>query len=92
MKILKHGNMMRRRFTCKYCGCEFVADRSEYNIAVSGDNFFVTCPDCNGKFDMHAPLYKEESDPFVIIDRTESTEYDDWSHSMYCEWMQRQGM
>lgn len=34
----------------------------------------------------------EESDPFVIIDRTESTQYDDWTHSMYCNWMQNQGM
>lgn len=92
MKILKHGDMMKRRFTCKFCGCVFVADRSEYSTAASGNNFFVRCPECGVNFDMHAPLYKEESDPFVIIDRTESTEYDDWTHSMYCDWLQRQGI
>lgn len=88
MKILKHGNMAQRIFTCKYCCCQFVADRSEYTAAASGDNFFVTCPECKSRFDMHAPLYKEESDPYQI---TEPIEYNNWTHSMYCEWLQKQG-
>ena len=70
MQILKHGSMMPRKFICKFCGCIFVADRSEYSTAASGDNFYVTCPDCKANFDMHAPLYEEE-DSFVIIDREE---------------------
>lgn len=92
MKIIKHGNMMPRRFTCRFCGCIFVADRSEYSTAASGDNFYVNCPDCNVKFDMKAPLYKEEFDELVIVDRTERTDYDDWTHSMYHNWIQEQGV
>lgn len=87
MKILKHGNKMQRKFTCKFCGCVFVADRSEYTVAASLDNFYTTCPDCKAAFDMHAPLYTEESDPFVI---TEPTDFDAWTHSMYCDWMESQ--
>ena len=60
MKILKHGNLMPRYFICKRCGCKFVANIGEYTAAVSGDNFFVCCPDCGLRFDQHAPLYKEE--------------------------------
>lgn len=60
MQIIKHGNLAPRYFTCRSCGCEFIADKREYNIAASGDNFFVRCPDCNMRFDQHAPLYKEE--------------------------------
>lgn len=82
MKILKSGDRRPRRFTCRYCGCVFVA--------ASGDNFFVQCPECNSDFDMKAPLYTDELG--VIIDKTKSTDYDDWTHSMYCDWMQRQGM
>lgn len=93
MKILKHGKKLSRLFTCKYCGCVFVADLNEYGVAASGDNFFVVCPDCKNEFDMHAPLYTEKEDEkFIIIDKTESTDYDNWTHSMYCDWMQRQGM
>lgn len=92
MKILKHGNMMPRFFVCKFCRCEFVADRNEYGVAASGDNFFVKCPDCGGNFDMHAPLYEENNDTFVIVDTTEDTGYEKWVHSMYCDWMEKQGM
>lgn len=92
MKIIKSGDRRPRRFTCRCCGCVFIAELGEYTVAASGDNFFVHCPECKNHFDMKAPLYNEESDPFVIIDKTESTEYDDWTHSMYCDWMQRQGM
>lgn len=89
MKILKHGDKMPRKFTCKFCGCVFVADRSEYTVAASLDNFYTTCPDCNAKFDMHAPLYKDD-DQFVIIDKKESTDLDDLGYSLYCNWMQNQ--
>lgn len=92
MKILKHGNLIPRLFTCKKCGCVFVADMKEYSIAASGDNFFVTCPECKIEFDMRAPIYTEkENDPNVIIDKT-CTGYDDWAHSQYCEWMKGFGI
>ena len=59
MQIIKHGNLKPRYFICKYCGCEFIADKSEYKTAASGDNFFVYCPECDTHFDQYAPLYKE---------------------------------
>lgn len=89
MKILKHGDMMLRKFTCKFCGCVFVADRSEYQIAASLDNFYVRCPDCGSMFCGHASLYKDD-DQSVIIDKEESTAFDDWAHSMYCNWLSNQ--
>ena len=59
MHIIKHGNLSPRYFICKSCGCEFIADKSEYKTAASGDNFFVYCPECDAHFDQKAPLYKE---------------------------------
>lgn len=59
MHIIKHGNLEPRYFVCRYCGCEFVADKSEYKVAASGDNFFVDCPECYACFDQHAPLWKD---------------------------------
>lgn len=61
MQIIKHGNLKPRYFIFNYCGCEFIADKSEYTASASGDNFFVYCPECNMHFDQHAPLYKEET-------------------------------
>lgn len=72
MKILKHGDMMLRKFTCKFCECVFVADRSEYKAVSSVDHFCVTCPDCDSMFCGHASLYKDD-DQSVIIDKVEST-------------------
>lgn len=45
MKILKHGDLKPRHFTCDRCGCEFVADLSEY-WACSADTILVSCPEC----------------------------------------------
>lgn len=46
MKILKHGELKERKFTCKKCGCEFIADMSEYCFGIT-DDYMVDCPDCN---------------------------------------------
>ena len=48
MKILKHGDLKPRRFTCKNCGCEFVADMSEYEVAYCDHEkcYCVDCPEC----------------------------------------------
>lgn len=60
MKIIKHGDLKLRYFICNNCGCEFIADRSEYQTAASGDNFFVSCPECYTQFSQYAPLHKED--------------------------------
>ena len=41
---------------------------------------------------MHAPLYEENNKLDVIVDYKENTEYDDWTHSMYCNWIDKQGV
>ena len=69
MKILKHGDLKPRKFTCTKCGCEFVADITEYNKTTytfshgGWDEFEIDCPICkhkNIKKDNDAPPYKED--------------------------------
>lgn len=51
MKILKHGNRKPRKFTCPNCGCEFVADTTEYWVMeCNGIVVFykADCPECLG--------------------------------------------
>jgi hypothetical protein len=58
MKILKHGKLKERKFTCKICGCEFIADISEYRFSLA-DDFMVCCPDCKKEacyYESEAPL------------------------------------
>lgn len=49
MEILKRGKLERRKFTCWHCGCEFVANPSEYSstycngVALWHDS---NCPEC----------------------------------------------
>ena len=45
MKIIKHGDLKPRKFICRYCGCEFVANAREYNT--SEHWIFMYCPDCD---------------------------------------------
>ena len=67
MKILKHGDLKPRKFTCKTCDCEFVANRDEYgsysiNRPDTLENIEVCrvyCPDCGMFIEQDAPLYKE---------------------------------
>lgn len=50
MKILKHGGLKSRKFICWYCGCEFVADVSEYTTKmVCGEPIWHSahCPECD---------------------------------------------
>lgn len=62
MKILKHGDLKLRQFTCKHCCCEFIANMKEYGVSFNGSNFTVYCPECGRYFEQKAPLYKEELD------------------------------
>ena len=76
MKILKHGDLQPRKFTCTRCGCEFVADMTEYYskeydypLGDRGIHYHVTCPDCKReviKDSKQAPLYKDETIDNVI--------------------------
>ena len=64
MKILKHGDLQPRKFTCTSCGCEFVADKSEYGYEAYTHNYSVYCPDCRSLIwaqSNAAPLHKEET-------------------------------
>lgn len=49
MKILKHGFLNARKFACAVCGCEFVADASEYTTTFLNKSphwYTADCPDC----------------------------------------------
>lgn len=49
MQILKHGNSNPRKFICVNCGCEFVAQVSEYwRTEMFGIiDYECDCPECN---------------------------------------------
>lgn len=50
MRVIKHGDMKPRKFTCLNCGCEFIANTTEYcAIQVDGKIMFWTCecPECS---------------------------------------------
>lgn len=60
--ILKNGELKARQFKCKICGCEFVADVSDYDVLLEG-GYITKCPWCNkrSKFGPHeAPLYNKQ--------------------------------
>ena len=53
MKIIKKGKKQSSeiRFTCKWCGCEFLASKGEYEYSFDQrDNvssYSCHCPECN---------------------------------------------
>ena len=49
MVIVKHGNLKEEDFTCERCGCEFLADMTEYKESYSNHEMYyiIKCPDCN---------------------------------------------
>ena len=49
MVIVKHGNLKEEDFTCERCGCEFLADMTEYRESYSNHEkyYIIQCPDCN---------------------------------------------
>ena len=53
MKILKKGNLTKIKqsfqFTCKKCGCVFIADKGEYQhfLQPQGEWVECRCPYCN---------------------------------------------
>lgn len=55
MEIIKQGNVdcskKAKRFECVYCGCQFLADSSEYEIGGMWRNlqtYTCKCPCCDG--------------------------------------------
>ena len=73
MKILKHGDLKLRKFRCRTCDCEFVANRDEYgSYSIYRPDTLedievcrVYCPDCGTFIEQDAPLYKEPVDEHV---------------------------
>lgn len=59
MKILKPGKdvLKPRKFVCSYCGCEFIAEKNEYDSVFYNNDFFYKC-DCPNCGDMI--YYSEE--------------------------------
>lgn len=53
MKIIKPGDVNKlketKHFLCKYCGCEFEADKGEYSIGNQYNEiyYYHPCPTCN---------------------------------------------
>lgn len=51
MKIIKHGDPERtdrlRRYTCRECGCEFIAGLHEAYRGLGGVEYTCYCPDCH---------------------------------------------
>lgn len=56
MRIIKHGFLPEYAFTCKRCGCEFIAAGNEYSRSdvydpvtdkVYLDSVYVNCPECS---------------------------------------------
>lgn len=52
MKIIKPGDKEKlketKRFLCEYCGCEFEADKGEYNVGEQYNEtyYYHPCPTC----------------------------------------------
>ena len=46
MVIVKHGNLKEEDFTCERCGCEFIADMTEYKESYSNHEryYIIQCP------------------------------------------------
>lgn len=51
MQIIKHGDPHRtdrlHRFTCKICGCEWIAGPHEVYRNINGLDNACYCPDCH---------------------------------------------
>jgi DNA-directed RNA polymerase subunit RPC12/RpoP len=64
MKILKHGNLKPRKFICKDCGCEFIADVTEYTQYACNRTvlwWYIDCPECGGRVNDSVPWEEQEN-------------------------------
>lgn len=50
MRIMEEGILKPRYFTCRVCGCEFIAEPGEYTIAITDEAaiayYYMCCPKC----------------------------------------------
>ena len=50
MKIIEEGILKPRYFTCRICGCEFIAEPGEYDLAATDESvivyYYTRCPKC----------------------------------------------
>ena len=72
MKIIKEGTPRPRadtpqNFKCKQCGCEFVAEKGEYDTYMNFYDFRTEltsyCPNCHGYVSKEA--FRTEGDDFM---------------------------
>ena len=64
MKILKHGTLKERKFVCKVCGCEFVANANEYYAYTASCItlwYNADCPECHNDTNVSEP-WEDEND------------------------------
>ena len=64
MIILKHGTLKFRKFVCGTCGCEFVADTSEYERAelYCQIDFYEACCPCCSRYTRYSEPWEEDYD------------------------------
>ena len=70
VKILKHGNLKSRKFTCNICGCEFVADMYEYDTVSQFNQvvyYIAQCPDCRCDTTDNEPWEEENDRPGLVL-------------------------
>ena len=64
MKILKYGSLKPRKFICMNCGCEFVADTTEYSMTAAQGIvlwYRTECPECGNWTEKSEP-WEEKDD------------------------------
>lgn len=67
MKILKDGNLKERKFICDICGCEFIANSTEYYATNAGHQilwYVSTCPCCHNDTYSSEP-WEEENEASI---------------------------
>lgn len=87
MKIEEHGREDRYRFTCKKCGCRYLAEQDEYSIHVGKwtdhhwessvyAEFYVSanCPEC---YTMNSYSIDKRDIPYEHFDRNNSLVFKD---------------
>ena len=70
MKILKHGNLRPRKFTCLNCGCEFVSNVTEYDTTMShGIALWHSsyCPECGSSTEKSEPWEYEDDGSGCVL-------------------------
>ena len=68
MRIIKNGVLTFKKFTCGICGCEFVADVSEYITVTNSGNatgYEARCPTCDNYTDVSEPWEEENEQTYL---------------------------